>query len=84
MFKPSVSSAHLWRTRFFPPGKGNRRLRGGSFIGFRRVLQTMQEINGALRMGSRAEDSEPRQDCRRLQLLRGWGYDEQNDEQVFS
>ena len=26
---------------------------------------------------------EPRLDCRRLQLLRGWGYDEQDNEQIF-
>jgi len=27
---------------------------------------------------------EPRRDCRRLQLLRGWGYDEKDNEQIFS
>ncbi|SCB45621.1 hypothetical protein GA0061101_12172 [Rhizobium lusitanum] len=37
--------------RFSRQNKGNRRLRGGSFLGFGNALQTTREIGGALHMG---------------------------------
>jgi iron complex outermembrane receptor protein len=47
-----------------------------------------EKVNGFDRYGVRNRwrftPSEPRRDCRRLQLLRRWSHDEQNDEQVFA
>jgi hypothetical protein len=50
---------------------------GGTAIG-----QLTSETHPTL--AERRNSLEPRRDCRRLQLLRRWSHDEQNDEQVFA